>query len=115
MQECDLEYWYRVNEHRYASVNEFGETENSYTELSLDRYPVIKHTPKGVWIARYYDKKFILKSAKKQWACPTEEQAKASYVARKKRQIKILSNKLNEVRVFLAQLEQNRITRSNAA
>lgn len=63
-------------------------------ELLLRVYPVLRHTPKGVWLDTYTGKKFVLRDAYKQFACPTLEKAMESYIARKKRQIAIYHARL---------------------
>ena len=77
--------------------------ENHFT---LDKYIIYKHTPKGVWI--YLDnfyhcdtncpckiKRFIRNNTYKKFACETIEEAAISYIARKRKQIKILTKQLN--------------------
>lgn len=80
------EYYYRYEDDHSGS-------------LYPDRYEVIKHTPKGVWIKHWATErgKFILNDSHKQWACPTIEAAQQSYIKRKARQIKILTAQLERV------------------
>lgn len=73
------EFWYR-----YADVN----TSDGLC-IMLREYQVLRHTPKGVWLnmpTGKDGKRFILRSARKRVACPTLEEAKKSFCARKKRQ-----------------------------
>lgn len=87
------EYYYRYHEVLY--------TENKVLVLVM-KFNVIKHTPKGVWIEEHFEKKrFVLKDAKKKFACETEEEALKSFRARKQRQIKILKNRLRIARAAL--------------
>lgn len=89
--------WYRFVDVRYAAyVNEFGEAEGvGRLEVRLDQYTVVKTTPKGVWLSlRFGDftcgsNRFVLRDAHKRFACPTIEDAKVSFIARKTRQRKI--------------------------
>lgn len=76
------EYWYR-----------YEDPESSNDPIYLSRYEVLKRTEKGVWINHYSTKhgKFILNDSHKQFACPTIEEAKVSYIKRKERQVKILA------------------------
>lgn len=53
----------------------------------LTEIPVLRHTPKGVWLDKYGLKRFVLKAANKRYAYPTKELALASYIIRKQRQI----------------------------
>lgn len=60
--------------------------------ISLDAYPVLRETAKGVWL---WDRdevrqRFVLREGKKQWACPTVNDALASFLARKRRQLSLL-------------------------
>lgn len=69
--------------------------------IVLLKVPVISHTPKGVWVKEFpwwvgddAPKKFVNNSTTKRYAYPTIEEAKAAYLARKKRQVMILSGQL---------------------
>lgn len=68
----------------------------STREVTLREFRVIKETPKGAWIETTFcgDKRFVLRDARKQYACATVEQARQSFMARKNRQIKILTKQL---------------------
>jgi hypothetical protein len=59
-------------------------------EIHLMSYPVLARTAKGVWLDVYGSKRFARAGARKQFACATVEQAKVSFVARKKRQESLL-------------------------
>lgn len=81
-------------------------------EIRLRKYPVIKHTPRGVWIIHNYgDRKFILNDSRKRFACETKELAMESFIARKKRQAGILRAQLRNVEkaMSLAVLERDKI------
>jgi hypothetical protein len=64
--------------------------------LALREFAVVKETPKGAWIAGPFGltKRFVRLDARKRYACPTVEEARESFMARKKRQIKILKTQL---------------------
>lgn len=65
-------------------------------------YPVIKKTPKGVWIgSEWGEKHFVLNSSKKKFAHPTETEAKASFKLRKINQIHLLKNQLRRAELAL--------------
>lgn len=70
------------------------------TPLRLEMYwfPVRKRTPKGAWIpGPWCGKRFVrLGETRKKYACNTEAEALESYIARKSRQISILSNRLKD-------------------
>lgn len=72
-------------------------------EIRLRKYPVIKHTPRGVWIIHNYgDRKFILNDSRKRFACETKEKAMESFIARKTRQASILRAQLRSVEKALS-------------
>lgn len=101
----DRHCWYRYEEVRYsAGVDEFDNPlGKGHLELHLRELPVIKTTPKGVWIElyghsiRYDSKRFVLLNARKRYACPTKEAALESFIARKQRQERILKSQLDDV------------------
>ena len=84
---------YRYQETHYAppadEMGDPGRGEGS-VEVSLHEYPVVRRTPRGCWIdLGYGDERFVLTSARKQFACPTEAAARESFMARKRAQIRI--------------------------
>lgn len=87
-----VEYWYRYRD-AYT-----GHTPSIY----LETFRVSSVTKKGVWLViGYCTKKFVLRDAHKRWACPTEEEAMTSFVARKKRQRALLRGQLHHVEEVL--------------
>jgi hypothetical protein len=89
----DTEYWYRVLDVRTTQG----------AALHTERYRVDRHTPKGVWLdLGYPPEKFVLKGARKRWACPTEGEAMESFLARKRRQRTLLRAQLDHVEQALA-------------
>lgn len=111
-----MEYLYRYYDRSYVSFGGISIDGDALpgrpiTKVELEKYKVIKYTPKGVWIALedyipYDDEitqdkqytKFVLLTAKKKFACPTIEEALESFKARKKRQIKILNEQLDRAK-----------------
>ncbi|TIN00988.1 MAG: hypothetical protein E5Y34_11065 [Mesorhizobium sp.] len=85
------ELYYRYYDYRegtgYTDVcGEYVPT-GSRLRIRIETFPVIKHTPKGVWIRDIGgDSKFLLHTAIKRYADPTVEKALHSFTARKKRQ-----------------------------
>lgn len=79
------EIWYRY-------VDAYG------TEcVRLVRYEAVRRTPCGVWLVRHTrdrlaveEARFVLRNARKRWACPTIEEARKSYKQRKLAQMRIL-------------------------
>ena len=89
-----IDFWYRYYEVWYSpGSDESGDPLPGRGEMKihLEEWQVVKHTPKGVWLSLYGDRKFVLKSAAKRYACPTKKEALQSLVARKTRQIRILT------------------------
>jgi len=99
--------WYRYEEVRYAPpVDASGEYSSGpgTLEVRLNEYPVIKLTPKGVWLDVGFcgsHKRFVLKDARKRWACPTKDEALTSFIARKERQARILKHQLDTAYVAI--------------
>lgn len=81
-------------------VDEYGEWVRgiSYTTVVLTTYPVIKKTPKGAWLS---NGKFVLDGSGKRGAHATKELALESFVARKKRQRRILKAQLSRIKTAL--------------
>lgn len=97
----DAELYYRYDERRYGD----GEGFHSRLEVQLSSYRVLKHTPCGVWIEYSHllgSKRFVLHAARKKFVHPTPELARISFIARKKRQIKIYQARLDEAKAALA-------------
>lgn len=93
-----VEVWYRYEEVRYAAaVDEFGHSHGAgRMELRRIEFNVVKVTPKGVWLRQgaWGSPRFVLRTARKQYASPTNNAALAGFIARKKRQIRILNAQL---------------------
>jgi len=79
------EKWYRYEGIRSCYTNEYDEVFMTRPAVKLVEMEVVSHTPKGVWLKLYP----VLKSARKRFACPTIEEAKESFIARKRKQISI--------------------------
>lgn len=78
--ESHSEVWYRY--------------EHSGSMVYITSYPVAKHTPKGVWLELYGFRRFVLRDARKRYACPTPEEALYSFKRRKEAHIRHLNVKL---------------------
>ena len=74
-------------------------------EVYLHRYPVIKYTPKGVWVNVYGRKRFVLLSARKKFACKDLDEALESFLARKRRYLSILSSKTQATQMMMRMAE----------
>jgi len=102
-----IDTWYRYRDYRVAPyINEFGENVGrSKTEIALEAFRVIKHTPKGVQLDIDNETRFVRINSNKRFACPTIKEAKISFVARKKRQFKILKAQIESVKEALEKAE----------
>lgn len=71
----------------------------------MTRLIVVSRTPKGVWLSWLgpRDKcRFVLNSARKRWASPTQEEALESLRARKKRQLEIYQDRVKRAQEVVA-------------
>ena len=91
--------WYRVEDGRYSGANEFDEPYDAGPWVHCREIEVLRETPKGVWIpgGRVGPQRFVLRDARKRYACPTEAEAWESWRARKARQARILRAQLAHV------------------
>ncbi len=83
-------YYYRVEETTYsAGCDEWGDPlPGGPTRTNICKFEVVKRTPQGVWLdTGDIEPKLVLNCWNKRYACPTIEEAKASFIARKRRQI----------------------------
>ena len=103
----NIKHLYRIDGECYAAC--LDEYENPMgigsRELRLRKFDVVSATKTGVWIQPYgWDdshKKFVRLTASKKYACETIELANESFIARKNRQISILSARLRDAKIFL--------------
>lgn len=96
-------YWYRIVDGRYAPASdEWGMPVGAgQVYVSVLEYRVMRETAKGV---RLDNGRFVLRDARKRFACPTVEEAVESYLARKYRQLYLLNKTVEQVEVALALL-----------
>ena len=97
------EEWYRFVDIQWAPPVDEWDNIIGVGKLTVElyRWHVEKHTPKGV---RLEGGKFVLRDARKRWACPTIEEALESFKARKKRQIKIHQATVRRAEKALAEI-----------
>ena len=106
------EYLYRLHAWPTCSVDEWDNVHSGPIEGYMRKYPIIKRTPKGCWISMdeiENPKKFVLLTARKRYACPTEGEAAESFIARKTRYIRILKANIHDAERMIAYAKQ-RIT-----
>ncbi len=100
-----VENWYRYDVIRYAApLDEWDRPQGiGRVTVQLSTFKVLKVTPKGVWLIEtigIWDcepKRFVLRDARKRFACPTKKEAAESFSARKKRQLRILRAQAKDV------------------
>jgi len=118
-------FWYRYDDCRFAApLDEFdAPIGRGRVGINLSHYQLLRETPKGVWVLLNYSfgfidpaadpewvrakikaglARFILHTANRRFACATREEAKASFIARKKRQAGIYSARLRDAKEALA-------------
>jgi hypothetical protein len=106
--------YFRFEEVRHGTgyTDEWGEyvSTGSYVRLQLREFKVIKETPQGVRINAYDwrepNGKLILRTWNKQWACPTVEEARLSFIARKRRQMQIYEARLRTAKTAMELAEK---------
>lgn len=96
--------WYRA---RYTTSEQRYRTPR--IDIYYTEYHVLKHTPCGVWLDDYGRKRFVLRDARKRWACPTREEARESMEARMRRRETILTAQLASVKKGLAALKDGEV------
>lgn len=96
------EFYYREVNSRWTS---------DLLAISVLKFRVIKRTPKGVWVVPDYywpdetRKRFILDGKGRRYAYPTREEARASFIIRKKREIQHCANQHDRALRYLALAE----------
>lgn len=81
--------------------------EGSRTDVHLFYFKILKRTPKGVWIEEFAPKpRFVNQTKKKQWAWSSKEDARASFLFRKRRQKAILEEQLERLNELIASVEK---------
>lgn len=95
------EIWYRYEDYDYE-VGLLGQPSKAL--ILLREFEVLRTTPKGVWLKMGVEqKRFVLRDAIKRYACPTKEEARISFIARKEKQLKIVKDQVIAIESALAQ------------
>lgn len=100
--------WYRVEDGRYAPMLDEFERPlgNGRPFLSVREFTVVRETPCGVWLDDGFGfRRHVLHASRKRFACPTLEEARESWRARKRKQLRILEAQAANVREVLAMAE----------
>ena len=72
-------------------------------------FHVVKHTPHGCWIRDYEKRRFVLNDSVKRFAYPTVEEAKTSFLARKRRQLALLRGQIAAVEGAVEAMKEGRL------
>ena len=118
----EAQTFFRYEERTYSrGCDEFDNPYPGYTlELELLEFRMVKKTPKGAWISRYWEgnprfdirphlseeRRFVRLGTRKQFAHPTKEEALESFRRRKKRQLKILEAQARQAGLALRMADQ---------
>jgi hypothetical protein len=73
--------------------------------VQVHRFRVVKETPKGVWLegaGRFGQDRFVLRDARKRFACPSVEEAWESWRSRKQRQLRLLRLQIAHIEEVLS-------------
>lgn len=100
--------WFRCEVKWYATVNEHGDTDGTYSRVRVKSYKVKKYTPKGAWLITGFAEargKFVLRDMQhraRAFAAPTKEQAVLDFMLRKKYHIGRLQLQINRAEQEMA-------------
>lgn len=114
-----MKYLYRFYDVQYsAGCDEFGnDLGPGRVEVYIMQFPIHKETPCGAWIVQESwlsgpnevplreALKFVNLKANKKFACRTVAEAKESFLARKKRQIRILNSQIERAKKAIVSME----------
>ena len=102
-------YLYRYIDYQVAGFSHFGDWDvrtDSHTEISCEKFRILKRTPKGAWIyvGRHLnqEKKFVNLTCHKQWAYIGKSLALRSFIARKNASIRIYEARIKGAKGALA-------------
>jgi hypothetical protein len=109
--------WYRYEDVQYAApVDEYGDSRPGEGRLAVElrKFQIVRETPKGVWVAPYFEfmkhlseeEKFVRNNSVKKHAYPTIEEAKKGFIARKNAQLRILNAGVRRAEKALRVIEQ---------
>ena len=91
--------WFRVTDGKWAAPLDEWERPigDGESYVHLHSFRVTKETPCGVWLDSFGGRRFVLRDARKRFACPTKEEAIESFRARKTKQLRILQKRIRHV------------------
>ena len=101
------EVWYRIRHQgrSHGYVDDYGDYRFNnwfHVEIEVQEIPVKRRTPKGVWVEGPSGRDtWVSYTARKRYCYPTIKAARASFIARRRKAIKLLVNKLQVEEVAL--------------
>jgi hypothetical protein len=101
-----MKKFYRYDTKYYASLDEYENASGSYPQIELHELYLVKETEKCWRIAYDWDTnlratKLVRKNARKKFAYPSKEEAANSFLIRKSKQLRILTEKLKRAEAEL--------------
>ncbi len=103
------EYWYRYNIMPNLSLGLFGNDDEPDVIVQCEKIRVEHHTPCGVRLYYPPKGKMVFHDHPKQFASKTKERALECFIARKRRQIEILTAQLKNAKDGLALAEKGEV------
>ncbi len=106
--------FYRFEDVQYASsLDEFDNPlGDGQLKVELRTFKTLRNTPKGVWLIPVYGQymcadspRFMRLNCTKQFACPTVETARESFIARKRKQARIYRARMERALRAIAIIE----------
>lgn len=99
---------YRYEDVLYASAFDDEWVGPGRLVVELRVYEIIRRTAKGCWVRAHGSStsraRFVLSTAKRQFACHSVEEARSSFLARKKRQAEIHKRALKRALDAISQM-----------
>ena len=97
------EVWYRISDHLESVADEFGDHAYTNVAVALHKYAVFRHTPCGVQLDVWGRARFVNRTARRRFACPTLAEALESFLARKNKERIHLLRRVSQVEEAMRQ------------
>lgn len=114
----NTELLYRYQDVAYSAPFDEAGTLPGTVKVELHTYKVLRHTERGCWIALMFDttdstnsgiftgaERFMLRTARRRFACPTPDEARKSFIARKRRQAILCKLQMERALWAISQIE----------
>lgn len=113
----NTELLYRYQDVAYSAPFDEAGTLPGTVKVELHTYKVLRHTERGCWIALMFDategitftgaERFMLRTARRRFACPTPDEARKSFIARKRRQASLCKLQMERALWAISQIENH--------